>query len=146
MATTRLHSGSTGWPERTRVAAVPRLGQIAGMLIGAIALGGCAAALAPIATVGLGSVVVTGRTPADIAVSAVTGLDCSLVRLGDGKSYCRRIDPPPPPPAYCTRSLAAVDCWGAPDPFGYYQRGLADGPIDLTAEQEWRRVAPWPGR
>ena len=94
MATTRLHSGSTGWPERTRMTAVPRLGQTAGMLIGAIALGGCAAALAPIATVGMGSIVVTGRTPADIAVSAVIGLDCSLVRLGDGKSYCKQIDPP----------------------------------------------------
>ena len=123
-----------------------RLGQTTGMLIGAIALSGCAAALAPIATVGIGSIVVTGRTPADIAVSSIIGLDCSLVRLGDGKSYCKQIDPPPSPPAYCTRSLAAVDCWAAPDPFGYYQRGLADGPIDLTAEQDWRRVAPWPAR
>lgn len=124
------------------------LGRLAGlgMVLGMATLGGCANTAGPLAAAGIGSIVVAGRTPVDIAVSAVVGRDCSIVRLDEGKSYCKPIEPPPLPPAFCTKSLAAVDCWDRPSPFGYHQRGLADGPTDLTTEQEWRRTAPWPSR
>lgn len=120
------------------------IGRLLGAALGMASLGGCADTAGPLAAVGIGSIVVAGRTPVDIAVSAAVGRDCSVVRLDAGKSYCKPVEPPPPPPAFCTRSLAAVDCWEGPSPFGYYQRGLADGPSDLTAEQERHRSAPWP--
>jgi hypothetical protein len=46
-----------------------------------------------------------------------------------------------PRPAYCTRSLAGVDCWETENPFGYYQRGVADGRWALTPEQERDRTS-----
>ena len=36
------------------------------------------------------------------------------MRLDQGKSYCRPIEPPPEPPPYCTRSLGVADCWRDP--------------------------------
>lgn len=113
------------------------------VLLAALAAAGCSA-VGPLGAAGVGSVVLFQRDPADIVVSAVTGLDCSVVRLSIGKGYCKPPEPPPEPPAYCTRSLGNVDCWDQPHPFGYYQRGLADGPYELTGQQEWRRAAPWP--
>ena len=113
------------------------------VLLASLVATGCTAA-GPLGAAGVGSIVLFQRDPADIVVSTVTGLDCSVVRLSIGKSYCRPTEPPPEPPAYCTRSLAGIDCWDRPDPFGYYQRGLADGPYELTGRQEWRRAAPWP--
>ena len=142
--TTRPRSGSTGWPDPIGIAVVHGIGRLLGAALGMASLGGCADTAGPLAAVGIGSIVVAGRTPVDIAVSAAVGRDCSVVRLDDGKSYCKLVEPPPRPPAFCTRSLAAVDCWEGPSPFGYYQRGLADGPSDLTAEQERHRSAPWP--
>jgi hypothetical protein len=88
-------------------------------------------------------VAATGRTGRDIAVSAAVRMDCSVFRLWTGGGYCRPLDLPPAPPAYCTRSLGTVDCWARRDPFGYYQRGVADGPWQLTPEQEADRKAPW---
>ena len=38
------------------------------------------------------------RTPADALYSLISGRDCSVVRLDQGKSYCRPVDPPPEPP------------------------------------------------
>ena len=142
--TTRPRSGSTGWPDPIGIAVVHGIGGLLGAALGMASLGGCAGTAGPLAAVGIGSIVVSGRTPVDIAVSAAIGRDCSVVRLDGGKSYCKPVEPPPPPPAFCTRSLASVDCWEGPYPFGYYQRGLADGPSDLTAEQERHRSAPWP--
>lgn len=142
--TTRPRSDSTGWPDPIGITVVHGIGRLLGAVLGMASLGGCADTAGPLAAVGIGSIVVAGRTPIDIAVSAAVGRDCSVVRLDRGKSYCKPVEPPPPPPAFCTRSLAAVDCWEGPSPFGYYQRGLADGPSDLTAEQERHRSAPWP--
>ncbi len=45
------------------------------------------------------------------------------------------------PPAYCTRSLAGVDCWQTENPFGYDQRAVADGPWALTPRQERDRTS-----
>ena len=77
-----------------------------------------------------------GRVSQDVAMSAATGYSCSVVRWSIGKPYCKPIDAPPQPPQYCIRSLARVDCWDRPNPFGYYQRQVADGPWQLTPEQE----------
>jgi hypothetical protein len=80
----------------------------------------------------------------DVVASVVTGHDCSIVRLSNGGSYCKPTEPPPLPQPYCTRSLGVVDCWAGVDPFGYYQRTTADGPAQLTPEQDANRTARWP--
>jgi hypothetical protein len=88
-----------------------------------------------------GSVAVIQRTPVDAVVSLATGRDCSAVRLDQGKSYCRPVEPPPPPVPYCTRSLGVADCWA--DPAGH-PPGLGDGPNTLTPAQEANRTRRWP--
>jgi hypothetical protein len=103
------------------------------------------AALGATAAVGVGSVAVIGRTPVDAAVSLATGRDCSAVRLDRGLGYCRPQEPPPAPQPYCTRSLGRVDCWREPPLAFPVQRGVADGPATLTAEQEAHRTRRWPG-
>ncbi len=90
------------------------------------------------------SVVVFGRAIPDLAVSGVTGRDCSVVRLDQGKSYCAPAEGPPPPQRFCTRSLGTVDCWSGPAALPEKEEGVADGPNHLTAEQERQRTARWP--
>lgn len=87
-----------------------------------------------------------GRTMPDIAYSGLTGRDCSLVRLDQGKTWCREIESPPEAPLFCTRSLATVDCWvsEARQPLPA-RRGVADGPRQLTVAQERDRTRGWPG-
>ena len=97
------------------------------------------ATLGAAAAVGAGSVVVIGRTPVDAAVSLASGRDCSVVRLDRGRGYCRPEEPPP----HCTRSLGRVDCWREPPLALPMQRGVADGPATLTAEQEAHRTRRW---
>lgn len=109
-------------------------------------LAGCdPASLGVTAAVGVGSVAVIGRTPVDAAVSLASGRDCSVVRLDRGQSYCRPVEPPPAPPPYCTPSLGRVDCWREPPLTIPLQRGVADGPMTLTPEQEAHRTRRWPG-
>src|SRR5579875_75229 len=108
-----------------------------------LALSACEA-VGPLAAASVGSVAVFGRGPADIGVSLVTGRDCSVVRLANGESYCKPVEPPPQGQPYCTRSLGVVDCWETPNPFGYEQRQVADGPAQLTGAQEQNRTARWP--
>jgi hypothetical protein len=88
-----------------------------------------------------GSIAAIHRTPVDAIYSAVTGKDCSVVRLDRNESYCRPVEPPPPPPEYCTRSLGTVDCWYGPAAPG---QGVADGRWTLTAGQEANRTRTWP--
>ncbi len=114
-----------------------------------IALAGCAtvtpmigAELVGAATVG--SVAAIGRTPVDAAYSLVTGKDCSLVHLDQGKTYCRRTEPKPDPPPYCTRSLGVADCWQNPAAVPNLGPNLADGPQSLTPTQEQNRTRSWP--
>jgi len=94
----------------------------------------------------IGVVPVFGRTLPDLLVSGATGRDCSMVRVEQGKTYCRDPEPPPPPQPFCTRSLGTVDCWAGaaaqPEPV---RSGLADGPTTLTPEQEAHRTRGWPG-
>ena len=54
---------------------------------------------------GIGSIAVIQRSPFDALYSVLSGRDCSIVRLDQGKSYCRPVEPPPEPQPYCTRSL-----------------------------------------
>jgi hypothetical protein len=115
------------------------------LLIPALLVGLCGCdAVGPLTAASVGTIVVAKRDPADIVVSAVSGRDCSIVRLAIGKSYCAPVEPPPAPPPYCTRSLGVPDCWDGPNPFGYYQRPIADGPSDLNEAQERDRTARWP--
>lgn len=92
----------------------------------------------------VGSVAVIQRTPADAVYSWWTGRDCSVVRLDRGQTYCRPVEPAPEPPVFCTRGLGSVDCWQDPDSVPGHPRGVADGPVGLTAEQEADRVRTWP--
>ena len=109
-------------------------------------LGGCANWTEPtgaFVAANAASVVVFGRSIPDLAVSGVSGRDCSIVHLDQGRSYCTPPEPPPGAPRFCTRSLARVDCWAGPDVLPAPQRGVADGPT-LSAVQERDRTAPWP--
>jgi hypothetical protein len=91
------------------------------------------------------SVAVFGRGLEDLVVSAVSGRDCSIVRLDEGKSYCRPVEAPPAPPEFCTRSLGTADCWSNPAALnGQPKRGIADGPAVLTPAQEADRTRRWP--
>lgn len=92
------------------------------------------------------AVVVNGRTGRDAATSETVQMDCSIVRWSVGGSYCKPLEAPSMPPQYCTRSLAGVDCWTRVNPFGYPQRGVADGPWRLTPEQKAARLMPWTRR
>ena len=89
------------------------------------------------------SVVVFGRSIPDLGVSAITGKDCSVVRLEQGKSYCAPPEALPARAPYCTRSLGTVDCWANPEAFADIPREVADQPA-LTPLQEQHRTARWP--
>jgi hypothetical protein len=80
----------------------------------------------------------------DAAWSAITGRDCSVVRLDRGESYCQPRESPPAPPPYCTRSLGLVDCWADPNRVPQLGSSVADGPSTLTPAQEANRTRRWP--
>ena len=102
-------------------------------------LAGCqTAAVAPLLAAEAVSVMVLGRGIGDIAVSAISGQDCSIVRLDRGQTYCAPRNPPIRT-AYCTRSLGVPDCWAAPP----LQPPLADAP-PATEGQIRYREARWP--
>jgi hypothetical protein len=112
---------------------------------------GCVAALTPplgaaqmVGAVVAGSVSTIQRTPLDAAYSLVTGRDCSMVRLDQGKTYCRPVEPPPDAPPYCTRSLGVADCWQDPAAVLNVGPDMADGPRELTKPQEENRTRRWP--
>ena len=104
--------------------------------------GGCAGAVA-LAGVEAASVMVFGRDVVDVGVSAITGRDCSLVRLDREQTYCTPRERLPRPPPYCTRTLGVVECWANPDAFATLPRSVADAPA-LTAEQVRQVAARWP--
>jgi hypothetical protein len=116
-----------------------------------LVLPGCApwtqpySTFAGIAAVNTASVAVFGRAVPDLVYSGITGNNCSVVRLEQGKSYCKPMEPPPAPPPFCTHSLGTVDCWINPEALnGPAPHGVADGPRALTPEQETNRTARWP--
>ncbi|HEY0184079.1 MAG TPA: hypothetical protein VGC09_14825 [Rhodopila sp.] len=118
------------------------------LLLGLLGLAGCAVTDTAGAVVGVGanviSVATIQRSPLDAAYSLFTGRDCSIVRLDQGKTYCRAVEPKPEPPPYCTRGLATVNCWLDPDTVPGHPRGVADGPSTLNPGQEADRVRTWP--
>jgi hypothetical protein len=109
-------------------------------------LPGCAGWVEPtgaLAAADLASVTVFGRGILDIGVSAVSGRDCSIVRLDRGQTYCAPRDGPPKPEPFCTRSLGVVDCWADPGLLPAAPREVADGP-GPTPDQLRYRAARWP--
>jgi predicted NAD/FAD-dependent oxidoreductase len=105
-------------------------------------LGGCVAAAA-VAGAEAASVTVFGRGIADIGVSAVTGRDCSTVRLDRGQTYCAPREELPVAPAFCSRSLGNVNCWINPEALSASARPLADAPA-LTPAQTRQINTRWP--
>ncbi len=100
--------------------------------------------LTGVGALGVGSIAVMHRSPFDAALSIISGRDCSVVRLDQGKSYCRPVEPPPQPQTYCTHSLAVVDCWRDPMALPDHPPPVAAGPDVLTPEQEADRLRRWP--
>ena len=96
-----------------------------------------------LAAADVASVVVFGRGIADIGVSAISGRDCSIVRLDRGLTYCAPVDPPPDPGPFCTRSLGTVDCWINPEALPMPQRSVGDAPPPTLAQEQYRH-ARWP--
>ena len=116
------------------------------MLILMLILGVSACSPAPwgaLAGADVVSIAVFGRGVGDIGISALSGRDCSVVRLERGQTYCAARDVAPGPGVFCTRSLGTVDCWEDPAslPGGY--SGVGDTPLPNAAQERYRR-APWP--
>lgn len=88
------------------------------------------------------SVVVFQRSLPDILFSFVTGKDCSIVRLDQGKTYCAVAEQARPQP-FCTRSLGVVDCWADPQSLPAPYREVGDAPAPLPVQEQWQR-ARWP--
>lgn len=108
----------------------------AALLLPLLALAGCDPASQ---VLGLGaagaSIAIFHRTPVDMVYSAVTGKNCSVVRLDRNESYCKPPETQPPPQPYCTRSLGTVDCWARPYAMRNLGPQVADGPRTLTPLQ-----------
>jgi hypothetical protein len=111
-------------------------------LAAVVALVGCHA-WAPVVVADIASIAVFHRGLGDLVVSAVSGRDCSVVRLDQGRSYCVPREGPPVPPEFCTRSLGTVDCWAIPALVPNIGRPVADQPV-TTAAQLADRSARWP--
>jgi hypothetical protein len=118
----------------------------AGILL-ALATAGCGVpAWVPISAVAaadVASVMVFGRSMGDIVYSAVSGRDCSVVRLDTNQTYCVPQLGPLPPQQFCTHSLGNVDCWVNPWALNDNPRPLADEPTP-TPLQDAYRTARWP--
>lgn len=88
------------------------------------------------------SVVVFQRSVPDILFSFITGKNCSIVRLDQGKTYCevpreaRRLP-------FCTHSLGVVDCWADPAALPGLYENVGDAPEPLPVQEKWQR-ARWP--
>lgn len=109
-------------------------------------ISGCAHWATPVgalAAVEVASVVVFGRGIADIGVSAISGRDCSIVRLDRGLTYCAPPDAPIDAGPFCTHSLGVVDCWINPEALAMPQQRVSDGPAPTAAQEQYRH-ARWP--
>ena len=105
-------------------------------------LGGCVAAAA-VAGADAATVAVFGRDIVDIGVSAVTGRDCSVVRLDRRQDYCAPREHAPLAEPYCSRTLADVQCWSNPEDFTVLPRQIVDTP-PITSEQRRQITSGWP--
>ena len=102
-----------------------------------------AAPLSALAGAELASVTVLGRGLVDIGVSAVSGRDCSIVRLDRGETYCAARFPAEQPQPFCTRTIGTVTCWENPALLPAPQTELGDTPPP-TEDQLRYRAARWP--
>lgn len=84
-----------------------------------------------------------GRGVPDAIYSAISGRDCSSVRLEQGRGYCVPPEPPPAAGPFCTRSIGASDCWAHPELLADQPRELADAPA-LDREQIAHGAHRWP--
>jgi hypothetical protein len=89
------------------------------------------------------SIATFGRGVVDLGVSAVTGKDCSVVRLDKGQNYCAPKERLPKPPEFCTNTLGTVQCWANPEAFAVLPHQLADAPA-LNQDQVKDLNARWP--
>lgn len=120
--------------------------RVVALLLLLAGLTGCAdpgVAVGALAGAELVSVTVLGRGIGDIAVSAVTGRDCSIVRLDRGETYCAARFPSEQPQPFCTRTLGTVTCWENPALLARPQTELGDTPPP-TEDQLRYRAARWP--
>lgn len=108
-----------------------------------LGLAGCEPAGIAVGAAEAASIPVFGRGMVDIGVSAVTGKDCSIVRLDEGTTYCAPREHLPAPPTFCSQTLGTVQCWANPEIFGLAPHELADTP-PLTAEQTRNIADRWP--
>ena len=113
------------------------------LLMGLTGCAGWAEPTGALLAADVASVAVFGRGIGDIGVSAITGRDCSVVRLDRGQTYCVPLDGAPGREPVCTRSLGVVDCWSNPGALPPGTREVADGPPPTPAQLRYRR-APWP--
>ena len=88
------------------------------------------------------SIVVFGRSLADLGFSAISGRDCSVVRLDRNQTYCAP-KAEPARDAYCTRTLATVDCWSGPALAAVNRPNVEDTPPPTEAQLRYRD-ARWP--
>jgi hypothetical protein len=125
---------------------MPHYGMRFLLILGVILLPGCTPESGgAFVAANAASVVVFQRAIPDLVVSGVTGKDCSVVRLEQGKGYCKPQEAEPAPPPFCTRSLGVVDCWADPAALFDHPHEVADGPRSLTPAQEADRTKRWPG-
>lgn len=97
----------------------------------AVTLAGCHPAATPVVAVGaaeVASVAVFGKGSVDMLYSAVTGKDCSIVRLDKGESYCKPKRAPPPAEPFCTRTLGMAQCFSDPASLPDHPMALGDTP------------------
>lgn len=113
-----------------------------------VPLAGCGLSAGAGAGLGIGTNVLAlttiHRTIPDAVVSLVTGKDCSMVRLDNGKSYCRHPHPLPQPPPYCTQTIGQTTCWSNPAQLPDHAPQVASGPYQLTPAQLANRDRRWP--
>ena len=112
------------------------------LVLTASQLGGCVAAAA-LAGADAATVTVFGRDAVDIGVSAITGRDCSVVRLDRQQDYCAPREHIPLKDPFCSRTLGDVQCWSNPEAFTSLPHSITDTPA-ITAEQERQITSRWP--
>jgi hypothetical protein len=113
------------------IAVAPRGRFAAAAAFASVLLTGCHPAATPFVAVGaaeVASVAVFGKSSVDMVYSAVSGRNCSVVRLDRGESYCQPPETAPPPQPYCTRTLGAAECFAEPATLPDHPAELADGP------------------
>ena len=118
----------------------------AALLLLLAGLSACAYPATPLSALAgaeLTSVTVLGRGLVDIGVSAVSGRDCSIVRLDRGETYCAARFPAEQPQPFCTRTIGTVTCWENPALLPAPQTELGDTPPP-TEDQLRYRAARWP--